>query len=362
MKNEAAKYDRAMAAAANEEKPYRYLTADTEPLRLSGFAFRRPGEALKRLPDDPALSEAVRRLSWHTSGGRIDFRTDSSRISVKVRLTRSSHMDHMPDVGSCGFDLYVGEPGEAVMLGTSRSNAGADEYVSRLHSYDLSRKMRNFTLDLPLYSGIEELLIGVDEDASLLPPAPWHDPRPMVFYGTSITQGGCASRPGMAYTAILSRRFNRPALNFGFSGSGKGEPRVAEYLAQIADPALYLLDYEPNAMPDGIRDTLETFIDILREKHPETPIFVMSCLRFNREICITDDPEKQESTLSLSAAFQQSEVLRRRKAGDRNIHFINGGRIAGPHWHEFSVDGVHQTDLGFYVIANELTKILAPVL
>lgn len=362
MKNRVEKYDRAMAVDQKSCDTLRFIPFDMPPLRVSGFPFASPGECLRRLPDDQHLSQGVRFLSPHTSGGRIDFRSNTRHLCVKVKLRSSSHMYHMPDVGSAGFDLYMGEPDKAVMIGISRFENGSDEYTSYLHIYELPGKMENFLINMPLYSGIEALEIGIDPDAELLPPAPWKDDRPMVFYGTSITQGGCASRPGMSYTNILGRRFNMPSLNFGFSGNGKGEPEVAEYLAQIPDPALYLLDYEPNAQPEGVRKTLKEFIDILRNAHPDTPIFVMSSLRFNREIPITGDPDIQVPVLAGSAAFQRNEVNRRRRAGDKNIHFINGGKIAGKDWHEFSVDGCHQTDLGFYIIANQLEKILKKVL
>jgi hypothetical protein len=162
----------------------------------------------------------------------------------------------------------------------------------------------------------------------------------------------------MAYPAILGRRFNIPVLNFGFSGNGKGEAIVARHLAQIPDPAAYILDYEPNALPAGIRQTLEGFIRILRQKHPDTPVFVMSALRFNREIPLTGTPDIQAGFLADSVRFQQNLIRKLQRSGDKNIHFINGAKIAGPDWHEFSVDGCHQTDLGFYFIANKLEKIL----
>ena len=361
-KNTAEKYDRNMAVNNNSDEGLRYIPISTEGIRLGGFAFCSAGETLRRLPDDPALPKAVNILAMHTAGGRIDFRSNTTRIWVKVKLQQSCHMDHMPDVGSCGFDLYIGEPGKSFMLGTSRCAGEADEFVSKLNDYALPGTMQNFTINFPLYSGIESLLIGVDQDAEILPPAPWKNNKKMVFYGTSITQGGCASRPGMAYTNILSRRFNLEAYNFGFSGNGRGEPEVAQHLANIPDPACYVLDYEPNAFPEGIKATLEQFIDILREKHPQTPIFVMSSLRFNREISLTSSPDIQVGYLAESARFQQSVVRKRRKAGDKNIHFIHGGKIAGKDWHEFAVDGIHQTDLGFFVIAGKLEKILKKVL
>lgn len=362
MKNNAANYDKAMAAVPKKDGILKFIPFDTPPIRLSGFPLAPFGDKLRRLPDDQRLSDAVRVLSSNTSGGRLDFRSDTRHLQIRVKLRNASHMDHMPDVGSCGFDLYMGEPGKSVMIGTSRAKNGSDAYTSQLHARELPGQFENYTINLPLYSGIESLEIGLDPEASLLPPAPWRDEQPMVFYGTSITQGGCASRPGMSYSNILGRRFNMPSLNFGFSGNGKGEPEVAGYLAQIKNPALYLLDYEPNALPEGIKNTLPDFLDILRSKHPETPIFVISSLRFNQEIIITGSPDIQADLLAESVKFQRKEINRRRRNGDKNIYFIDGGKIAGKDWHEFSVDGCHQTDLGFYMIANKLEKIFKKVL
>ena len=126
MKNRVVKYDKAMAAAAKDTGELRFIPFDTPPLRLSGFPFTRPGEKLRRLPDDPRLSDGVRYLSEHTSGGRIDFRTDSRHLAVRVKLRSSSHMYHMPDVGSAGFDLYMGDPGRSFMIGNSRADKNSD--------------------------------------------------------------------------------------------------------------------------------------------------------------------------------------------------------------------------------------------
>ncbi len=359
MKNFVAQYDQAMAVDNSSNEGLRYIPISQKPLRVSGFAFTGKDGSLRRLPENAGFSPGVAGLSEYTAGGRIDFRSNTKRIWVKVKLKNPSHMDHMPDTGSCGCDLYIGPAGRSYMLGTSRFQAGANEYESRMHNYELPGTMENFSINMPLYSGVESFLIGIDKEAELLPPAPFATDRPLVIYGSSITQGGCASRPGMAYPAILGRRFNQPVLNFGFSGNGKGETIVAEHLAMIDDPACYILDYEPNALPAGIRQTLETFIDILRKKHPATPIFVMSSLRFNREITITGSPDIQAKQLADSVKFQQSIVRKKQRSGDKNIHFIHGGKIPGKNWHEFSVDGCHQTDLGFFIIANKLENILS---
>ena len=362
MNNSAAKFDPAMAVPNKSQEGLKFIPFDTPPIRLTGFVFHEPGKTLRRFPLTQDLPHGVEVQAYHTSGGRLDFRSNTRRLWIRVKLHESSHADHMPDTGGCGFDLYIGEPGKAAMLGGSRSKAGSDEYTSALHTFELSGKMENYTINMPLYSGVLSLEIGIDEDAQILPPAPFASEQPIIVYGTSITQGGCASRPGMAYTAILSRYFNQPVLNYGFSGSGRGEPVVAEYLTKIENPAAFILDYEPNAQAEGIRETLETFISILRKKNPETPILVMSSVRMNREIPISGSPEIQAPKQAASVRFQQGLIRRLRKAGDKNLYFINGGKISGKDWHEFSVDGIHQTDLGFYFIAKGLKKVLKKIL
>ena len=362
MSNSTEKSANAVEVLNSSPENLRYIDVDFSNIRLSGFAFRKAGGAFQRLPDDPELPRAVTVLARNTAGGRIDFVSNTTRIWIKVKLFEACHMDHMPDTGSCGFDLYMGEPGKSYFIGTSRAKTGANRYESKMHDFLLDGDFHNFTLNLPLYSGVKSLKIGIDPDAEIRSPAPWSDPKPMIFYGTSITQGGCASRPGMAYPAILSRRFNRPALNFGFSGSGRGEESVARHLAAIENPGAYILDYDANTNLEEMKNTLEKFISILRTAHPQVPLIVLSGPRYNREIvlsCDTDTPRREKL---LSAEFQENTVKKLRAAGDENIYFIHGGKLCGEWWHEVTVDGVHATDLGFFMMAENLSKILAEIL
>ncbi len=349
--------DKEMSHVVVSEKNIQYHSPFDAPFRLSGFAYGLQDGLLSRFPDDPALPKSVRFLATHCAGGRIDFKTDSRIIFLKVELRNSSHMYHMPDTGSCGCDVYMGEPGKEFFIGVTRFKTGSDSYKCKIPRKAFhTKKIRNFTINLPLYSGIKSIEIGLEKGAKILAPAPWDSDSPIVIYGSSITQGGCASRPGMAYPAIISRKLNRPVLNFGFSGNGKGEAIVAEYLAKIDSPALFLLDYEPNAHPEGIRKTLSTFLDILRKKHPETPIIQMSRLRFLYDIPVTESTVIKTDSMINSIKFQKNEIFRRQNAGDKNIYFLSGAELCGENWHEYSVDGTHQTDLGFSVMAENLLK------
>lgn len=171
-----------------------WIDADDSRCRLDGFAFRSAGEPFRRLPYSPALSEAVNALAGHTAGGMLTFRTDSRRIRLRARLENHCRMDHMAATGSGGFDLYAGPAGHRRFSGIARFDPAAAEYEILLLEREQGG-MEEFQLNFPLYSGIGSLAVGLDEGAVLETPAPWSNPAPVVIYGSSITQGGCASRP-----------------------------------------------------------------------------------------------------------------------------------------------------------------------
>ena len=356
------KYDRNMAVNQVEAEEMKWLSADDEPMRLTGFYFRKKGDVFRRLPLDEKLPPAVNGLSWHTAGGQLAFMTDSPVIRLKVTLGHESLMDHCTKIGSSGFDVYMGKPGgKQYFCGSSRIKVADNSYEVDIFKA-ASAEMREFTINFPLYSGVDSFEIGFAAAAELKAPSPWKCDAPIVIYGTSITQGGCANRPGMAYTNIISRNLNRPVLNYGFSGSGRGERYVFEQLVKVEDPALFILDYEANAHKPGMFATLSDGIDIIREKHPETPIMVVSKFHFNREYIATGSVTAREKDAEDTWRFERAEVNRRRRAGDKNITFVYGGWKNEEDWTEFTVDGVHATDLGFYMFAKMITPKIKKVL
>lgn len=343
MNRSIAELDRNMAVL-HAGHQVRYVGADTPPLRLGGLVYGPIRGNFRRLPFDPALPEAVDELAWCCAGVNLCFRSDSSAISVKVKLHHVHSMSHMARTGSSGFDLYIGSPKKRIFAGVSGFDFDADQYDSQLIG-GLSRAEREYLIYFPLYSGVAEFQLGLDPDASLLPPSPWDGDHPVVIYGTSVTQGGCASRPGMAWTNILSRQWNLPVANFGFSGNGHGDAAVARQLAMIADPRCYLLDYELNARTENrLRLSLGTFLDILRAAHPKVPIGILSAPRLNTEAI--RNSRHRDSIAIAERRFQQKEVENRQKNGDRNIHFFSG-ELKDSDWNNFTVDGVHPTDYGF---------------
>jgi lysophospholipase L1-like esterase len=265
----------------------------------------------------------------------------------------------MPLTGSSSFDLYVGGPGAWRAVGAAAFMPHKTEFKALLFDRQEEGE-REYMLHFPLYNGVHELWIGLEESAWIKPPTSWSSDSPVVVYGTSITQGGCASRPGMAWTNILSRWRNRDFINLGFSGNGKGETEMAEYLANISNAGAFILDYEANAHLNGLKKTLKNFLAILRSTHPKTPIFIISALPIKFQIAFgaNDNTAEKYPERAESRAWQEQFVNEQRFAGDKNLYFIDGNELLGNDWDECMPDGCHLNDLGFYRLAEALNRLL----
>ncbi|MBN1809048.1 MAG: hypothetical protein JW909_08250 [Planctomycetes bacterium] len=345
-----------MAPGASSASPLSWHSPADPPFHLAGLPWFERERRFRRLPLKPVdlLPEAVDRLADSTAGAQVRFRTDSPAVSVKVRLLAPAGMVHMPATGQCGCDLYVGPAGSLRYYSTTKYDVKADSYEILMFEHSV-RQVRNFTINLPLYQGISNISVGLSADASIDVPEPYASNRRVVIYGTSITQGGCASRPGMAYTNILSRLLNVEVVNLGFSGNGRGEPEVARTIAGIERPGLFVLDYEANCHdPERLATTLPEFIRILRAAHAGIPILVVSRIRFGHEHIQPADPAARLRLLDI----QQSAVESFRKAGDADVHFFNGSVLLGDDYDECTVDSVHPNDLGFYRMARGLEPVI----
>lgn len=329
-------------------------------LQVAGLAWFDQERLYRRLPRNPSepFTPAVDSLADAPAGGQIRFRTDSPRIAVRVQLSGPANMPHMPSTGQCGVDCYVGEPLRQRYAATARYDHKQDVYELLL--VDLkSPEMRDITLNLPLYQGVQAVEVGLERQCELQPPRSYADGGRVVVYGSSITQGGCASRPGMCYTNILSRRFDCEFINLGFSGNGHGHPEVARAMAAIDDVALFVLDYDANmANAERLAPNLPVFIDILRQAHPSAQILVVSRIRF---ACEQYDPKEEKLRLT-KREVQRDVVERLRSGGDSRIVFLDGGTLLGENWDECTVDGIHPTDLGFLRMADSLEPVLRKIL
>jgi hypothetical protein len=331
-------------------KEIKWFDPRETPFELSGFEWIKEDGVYRRLPVDPdwEIRDAVDQLANQTAGGQIRFKSDCSKILIKVELREKSGMYHMPATGQSGFDLYVTEGEDQRYFRTTRFSRDSIRYQSELYISDV-KQMRTFTLNFPLYNGVNSVWIGVDQGSTVEAPPSFKQGGKIVVYGTSITQGGCVGRPGMAYTNILSRKLDMQFVNLGFSGNGRGEPALAHLITQISGMRCIILDYEANAGL-SIKETLDAFVDVLREKHPDVPILIMSKIRY----ADTREGSSRYKEWMHLRDFQREVVQKRNSAGDKHIHFLDGSTILGENYDECTVDGVHPNDLGSMLIADAL--------
>ena len=299
---------------------------------------------------------AIWTLGKNTSGLAIRFNSNSTSISAKWEVLQDVSMNHFTDTGIKGLDLYAWENGKWQFVNTARPTAKETEQVI---ISTMTPKEREFLLFLPLYDGVVSLSIGVDSHSEISAPhmnLPLTE-QPIVVYGTSITQGGCASRPGMSYTNILTRRMNREFINLGFSGNGQLDYEIAEVMAKRKDAGMFVLDFIPNVNEEKIKDRTRHFIEIIRRENPQTPILLVESVLF---------PHAQFSTatadiLSVKNGTLREEFEKLEKSGDNNIYYLQSDDLLGDDG-EATVDGIHLTDLGFQRFANVLMKEIELIL
>jgi hypothetical protein len=259
----------------------------------------------------------------------------------------------MHSFGQSGVDLYVGNTywGTAV----PDKDAAPGKVSEHVYFKGQPRVMRDITIYLALYSPVKVREIGLADDASIESAAPFALSEPVVFYGTSITQGGCASRPGMSYQAILGRMLNLNHVNLGFSGNGKGEAEVAHAVAEL-NAACFVLDFaQNNADVDSLAQVYDPFIGILRERHPETPIVAITPIYAAGEVTGSQRNEQMRALI-------RKVVSRRIGAGDTHLQLVEGTDLLGPSRVDGLVDGTHPNDLGFQWMAEGLAERLRKVL
>lgn len=303
------------------------------------------------------VRDPVWNLSQHSSGLSVRFVTDAITINARWRLRcQQLEMTHMPATGVSGLDLYIRTEDGWRWAGGGRPAKLPDNETCLVGGLEPVR--REYQLYLPLYNGVTRLAIGVGKDAFMgkAPAGPELKEKPICFYGTSVTQGGCASRPGMAYPAIIGRRLARPIINLGFSGSGQAEPEISRLLAEL-DPAIFVIDCLANMDVTLTTERLEFMVTTLRNKHPQTPIVLLDSLRYQNEAFVA----RVRTRYVELAAATQAAYERLLSRGLSGVHYLKMGHLLGADG-EATVDGIHATDLGFLRLAEGLTPVLADLL
>lgn len=336
------------------------LWYDIRELEIEGKGWQDTEEFYDRLPlrAKTVVRKEVWDLGQRSAGLCARFATDATAIKVRwsLRFDRLG-MEHMPATGVSGLDLYIrDENGGWGWVAQGRPSKFPDNQVELVKG--LPPGWHEFMLYLPLYNGVASVQIGILPEFSLSKPSSRspENSRPICFYGTSIVEGGCASRPGMVHTAILGRRLDRPVINLGFSGNGPMELELARFMAEL-DPAIYVLDCLPNMEPEQVTERAIPFVKILRQARPNTPIVLVENIAYQGSPYL---PERFKGYMAKNAALRES-YRQMAESGLKNIFYIPCKDLLG-HDEEATVDGTHPTDLGFMRMANAMEPILRQAL
>lgn len=319
-------------------------------------------DTLRQYDRLPAKAEKMVRkpvwdLSRHSAGMMTRFATNSNEIKVRYKLTSANlAMNHMPATGVSGVDLYA-EDAEGAPRWVNVSRPVKQNVESTLaKGIDVldNGASRNFSLYLPLYNGVEKLEIGVPAKFSFQTTTV--RTNPILFYGTSIMHGACASRPGMSISGILGRRLNRPVINLGFSGNGKMEMPLAELIGEL-NPSVIAVDCLPNMNGQLVKERTEPFVNRLRELHSETPILLVEDRAFtNSRFFNSRRNHHQASRQNLKSVFD-----RLTESGVKQLYYLEGEDLLGNDG-DGATDGSHPNDLGMMRYADAYEEVLNRIL
>ena len=326
---------------------FAYYNIDNAPFRIYGVF--REGDRYRRIPEAVAksVSEGVHCLHANTAGGRVRFKTDSSSLRILAKMGGTGRMQHFAFTGSVGFDLYEKNDDGYNYISTyippfESENA---DFEGNINVGD--KKLRDLTINFPLYSDVCELHIGIEEDAVLLPGDEYKPGLPIVYYGSSITQGGCASRAGTSYQGFVCRRFDRDFINLGFSGNAKAEEEMIDYICGL-EMSMFVEDYDHNAPTvEHLANTHEKLYKAVRAAHPDIPVIFMSRPKYYLTA------EEQERLDIITATYDNAVA-----AGDKNVYLLNGRQLMEMAKNEGTVDNCHPTDLGFASMAKAVGDLM----
>ena len=317
----------------------------TPPFQIHGVFYE--DGMFRRLPASVAqsVSEGVYVLHTHTAGGRIRFKTNSTYVAIHAQMPGIGKMSHFALCGSAGFDLYVQNQFYGSFLPPFDIQNGYESII-----YLPSAEMREITINLPLYSSVSTLFVGLEEGAEVDAPTPYAITTPIVYYGSSITQGGCASRPGTAYQSFIERSLSADYINLGFSGNAKAESEISAYIQSLSMSA-FIYDYDHNAPTvQHLKDTHERMFLEIRQKHPTLPIILLSRPKAHYT------PDEEERLGIIKATYEHALAR-----GDQNVYLIDGRTLMQLAGDDGTVDSCHPTDLGFFSMAQALIPCLEKI-
>ena len=329
-----------------------YRDAFEAPFVLEGFPFAEKGKMPRRMPasiKNGGVGGGVIKLADYAAGGVVRFRTNAKVIALRASLLNTVfNMGYMPSTSTSGFDLFCGNAKHIKTVNPQHyKNEIPDPLVAPL-AHNPSGEFRDYTLYLPLFNGVKKLEIGVDLSAKFEPPTPHKVSKPIVFYGSSITHGACASRTSLCYPALVCRAVDAPMVNLGFSGNAKGEPKMAELIASL-DMSVFVFDYDYNA-PNAahLKKTHERFFKIIRAARPDLPIIILTR--------VTRGSDERAGVIKKT---YDNAV----KAGDKRVYFLDGRKMfEGVDIALLTLDGTHPNDHGFYLMYKAVLPLVKKAL
>lgn len=349
------KFDPAMAAKKSVvTNGVRWIDGRYLPVEGKPFAESETATYFERLPKVAVGNEGVKGMKCHTTGIQLRFTTNSKKISVKWKNDGCA-FPHMTSIGRSGIDIYrlCAKTGKwrYVISGWPNSSGPA------VASCDW-KPGEACLINLPLYNKVEFLEVGVDEQATISAPPPHKSgiAKPVVFYGTSITHGGCCTRPGLSFVNIIGRDLDIPVVNEGYSGSGRMEMEMCEWIAKI-DASCYVLDCLWNMSDALVAERFEPFVRALREKRPETPILVAeSCDVYHLHGEKTRFEKKHEIIRGVYQKLKAEDSAKWAK-----LYYIDSDSQMSDDG-EGTVDGCHPNDLGMRDMARGFGAKLREIL
>lgn len=348
--------------SAMSDLKYEVYDIRNAPFKIYGLYKSEESELFKRMPQDVAdkVSPNVSKLNLNPAGGRIRFQTDSRFIAIKVKYEKipsaTPRAAALNITGAFFFDLYADGEYKGAFL-PMPGNVNTDMVIpsfpvdEEFESYInlKSNSMRDIVIYFPSFAYISQVYIALEEKAELKAGNKYVNELPVVFYGSSITQGACASRPGNIYQNLLSQKWNMDYVNLGFSGSAKAEAEIIDYIGKLS-MSCFVYDYDHNA-PDAeyLKQTHLPSLQKIRDRHPDIPVIILS--RPNQSAGREDSLKRQEVVKSTYDYF--------REKGDKQIYFVSGQDV----FHSLNsnimtVDGTHPNDFGFYCIAKEIERVM----
>ncbi len=309
------------------------------------------GEAIfRRLPPDvaSAASERVARLAKESAGGRVRFSTNSKYVLIKAVEPVVGRNSHITLASSAGFDLYEDTDTDSRYIKAFMPPYKMDGGYEQIIRFPDSRT-RRLTINFPVHSVVSELYVGIEPGASLGHGKPYREMPPVVVYGSSIVHGTAATRPGLIYTNMLSRRLGADVINLGFSGNAKAEIPMMEYISGLC-MSVFVYDYDHNAPTvEYLRDTHRRGYEIVRAAQPDLPIILIS-----RPNVATNPHQAIERKDVIIDTFRFA-----RENGDKNVYYIDGETFFLGKWEdECTMDGVHPNDLGFTLMADGIEAVI----